>query len=118
VLGNYYKKVDIMDIISNKKWHRRDSMVTINQAQNMFYVGEDVKEPIAELTFNQSSGNNIVVDHTYVSDELRGQGVAGKLVEKVVAYARENEKKIIPLCPYVKRKLEENAEYHDVLSEK
>ncbi|KKE78747.1 N-acetyltransferase [Oceanobacillus caeni] len=93
-------------------------MVTINKAENIFYVGDDVKEPIAELTFNQSSGNNIVVDHTYVSDELRGQGIAGQLVEKVVAYARENNKKIIPLCPYVKRKLEETPEYHDVLSEK
>lgn len=93
-------------------------MVAIKKAENKFYIGEDIKEPIAEITFNRSSGNKIVVDHTYVSDELRGQGIAGKLVEQVVSYAREQNLKIIPLCPYVKNKLEETEAYHDVLAEK
>lgn len=92
-------------------------MHTIKKAENKFYIGEDVKEPIAEITFNRSSGNKIVVDHTYVSDELRGQGIAGKLVDQVVSYAREQNKKIIPLCPYVKRKLEDTEEYHDIIAE-
>ncbi|RLL40389.1 N-acetyltransferase [Oceanobacillus piezotolerans] len=90
---------------------------TINKAENKFYVGESVKEPLAEITFVRSGGNRIVVDHTYVSDELRGQGIAGQLVEKVVEYARSEGKKIKPLCPYAKRKLEETPEYHDVLTD-
>ncbi|WP_085993204.1 GNAT family N-acetyltransferase [Oceanobacillus senegalensis] len=92
-------------------------MVTINKGEQKFYVGDDIKDPTAELTFNKSGKDKIVVDHTYVSDELRGQGIAGKLVEEVVSYAREEGKKIIPLCPYVKRKLEETPAYHDVLGE-
>ncbi|WP_156291979.1 GNAT family N-acetyltransferase [Oceanobacillus salinisoli] len=92
-------------------------MVTINKGENKFYVGDNIKDPVAELTFNQTGENKIVVDHTYVSDKLRGQGVAGKLVEKVVSFAREQDKKIIPLCPYVKRKLEETPAYHDVLGQ-
>lgn len=89
-------------------------MLEIKKGENKFYIGEDIKEPIAEITFVQSGENRMVVDHTYVSDELRGQGVAGKLVEKVVTYARENGKKIIPQCPYVKSKLEKTPAYHDV----
>ncbi|RKQ31350.1 GNAT family N-acetyltransferase [Oceanobacillus halophilus] len=92
-------------------------MVTINKGENKFYVGDSIKDPLAELTFNLSGKQKIVVDHTYVSDDLRGQGVAGKLVERVVLFAREQDKKIVPLCPYVKRKLEETSAYHDVLSE-
>jgi len=90
-------------------------MVEINKGEDKFFVGENIKEPIAELTFVESGENRVVVDHTYVSDELRGQGVAGKLVDSVVCYAREKGKKIIPLCPYAKKRLEENPKYQDVL---
>lgn len=68
------------------------------------------------MTFVQSGKGRIVIDHTYVSEDLRGQGIAGELLEKVVLFAREEEKKILPLCPYAKHKLEENAAYLDVLS--
>jgi hypothetical protein len=90
-------------------------MHTIQKGENKFYIGDDIKEPIAELTFVESGEDRIVVDHTYVSDELRGQGVAGQLVEKVVDYAREKNKSIVPLCPYVKNKMDKTPEYHDVL---
>lgn len=92
-------------------------MHTIQKGENKFYIGDDIKEPIAEITFVESGEDRIVVDHTYVSDELRGQGVAGKLVEEVVQYAREKKKRIIPLCPYVKNKMNKTPEYQDVLSE-
>ncbi|MFD1850625.1 GNAT family N-acetyltransferase [Oceanobacillus bengalensis] len=92
-------------------------MATINKGENKFYIGDNIKEPLAEITFVESGENRVVVDHTYVSDELRGQGIAGQLVEKVVTYARDKGKKIVPLCPYVKRKIDETPEYHDILGE-
>jgi len=92
-------------------------MPNIEKGENKFYIGDDIKEPLAELTFVESGENRIVVDHTYVSEELRGQGIAGKLVDEVVSYAREKNKKIIPLCPYAKEKIEKTQEYHDVLGE-
>lgn len=92
-------------------------MTTINKAENKFYVGDNVKYPLAEMTYIQSGKSLIVIDHTYVSDELRGQGIAGKLLEKVVLLARENNKKIKPLCVFAKQKLEDTPEYHDVLVE-
>ncbi|MCM3739491.1 N-acetyltransferase [Oceanobacillus luteolus] len=92
-------------------------MTTIKKAANKFYVGEDVKSPLAEMTYLESSKTMLVIDHTYVSDELRGQGVAGKLLEQVVLYARENKKKIKPLCVFAKKRMEETTQYHDVLAE-
>ena len=91
-------------------------MTTIKQGENKFYIGDEEENPIAELTFTLSNGNEIIVDHTYVSDELRGNGVAGMLVEKVVNYAREEGKTINPKCSYTKNKMEKTPEYHDVLS--
>lgn len=90
-------------------------MATINKGENKFYIGDDIKEPLAEITFIENGDNRLVIDHTYVSDELRGQGIAGELVEKVVTRAREKGKKIMPLCPYAKSKLKKTPEYHDVL---
>ncbi|MBY7142698.1 N-acetyltransferase [Virgibacillus sp. NKC19-3] len=90
-------------------------MVMINKGENKFYVGDDIKDPLAEITFIENGDNRLVIDHTYVSDELRRQGIAGELVGKVVMRAREKGKKILPLCPYAKSKLEKTPEYHDIL---
>ena len=59
--------------------------------------------------------NKIRIDHTNVSEKLKGQGVGNKLVKRVVDFAREENKKIIPLCPFAKAEFEKNKEYEDVL---
>ncbi|KAB2494139.1 GNAT family N-acetyltransferase [Priestia endophytica] len=86
----------------------------IKQNEESFYIGEEEGKK-AELHFT-IEGETIVVDHTFVSDELRGQGVAGKLLHQVVQMAREQNKKITPTCSYAKKKLQDTKEYHDVLS--
>jgi len=92
-------------------------MAEIKKGNQKFYVGENEQEPIAEITFKPKDTNTIIADHTYVSDELRGQGIAGKLVEVLTNYAREENKKIVPVCSYVKSKMEKTPEYHDLIAE-
>mgnify|MGYP001180855428 FL=1 len=91
-------------------------MATIKKGENKFFVGDNEQSPLAEITYKEKDENNLIVDHTYVSEELRGQGMAGKLVEKMVAYAKEEGKKIIPECSYAKNKIEKTPEYRDVLA--
>lgn len=67
-----------------------------------------------ELTYKNKGHNIIIVDHTYVPDEFRGQGIAAKLTEKIVEYAKKNNLKIIPQCPYVKRVFDKNEEYQQL----
>ncbi|NJO01625.1 MAG: N-acetyltransferase [Bacteroidia bacterium] len=64
-----------------------------------FFVERDGRR-LAEMTFVMTGANKFIIDHTEVSDELRGQGIGQQLVESAVAYARENHMKIIPLCPF------------------
>ena len=58
---------------------------------------------------------NLTVYHTEVSDELKGQGVAAKLLAEMVKYVRENHLMVIALCPYVHAQFKRHPElYTDI----
>lgn len=56
----------------------------------------------AELTYSRVNEHLIIADHTFAPDTMRGTGVARALVERLVADARAQGFRIIPLCPFVK----------------
>ncbi len=70
-------------------------------------------ERLAEITWQQK-GQVMVMDHTYVSDKLRGQGVAKKLLDHAAAYAREKGYKMEAVCSYVVAAFEKSNNYNDV----
>ncbi|MDP7978307.1 GNAT family N-acetyltransferase [Bacillus sp. WLY-B-L8] len=90
-------------------------LLDIKKDTNTFYVGEENKKE-AEIHYVPTGKEKIIVDHTFVSDNPRGQGVGEALVKKIVEFAREEGKVIIPLCPFAKSQIERNADYHDVLA--
>lgn len=51
---------------------------------------------------------------TYTDESLRGQGVAGKLLDQAAEYARAHEYKMKAICPYVVKKFEGHTAYDDV----
>lgn len=87
----------------------------IKKGNNKFYIGESEENMVARITWKNGGDNVIVVDHTIVDPSLRGQGVAGKLLAKVVQMARTENLKIVPVCSYVVAKLTRNDEYEDIL---
>ncbi|MDD8055163.1 MAG: GNAT family N-acetyltransferase [Thomasclavelia ramosa] len=70
---------------------------------------------IGESTYSKSD-KLWIIDHTFVEGNYGGQGIATKLVAKLVDEARKGGIKIIPLCPFAKREFELKEEYLDVLS--
>ncbi len=72
-------------------------------------------ERLAEMTYSKAGDKLIIIDHTDVSDKLRGQKVGEKLVERAVAHAREKGIKILPLCPFAKSILSKREDLQDVL---
>ncbi len=56
------------------------------------------------------SKNDITVIHTEVSNQLEGRGVDKQLVAAMADYARKNQMKVIPLCPFVFEKFKSHAE--------
>uniref|UniRef100_UPI003BAAE228 GNAT family N-acetyltransferase n=1 Tax=Stappia sp. TaxID=1870903 RepID=UPI003BAAE228 len=69
-----------------------------------------------ELTFSISSATLVIADHTGVPDVFRGMGVGLALVERLVADAREQGFKIMPLCPFVNAQRKRHPEWADVFS--
>lgn len=60
-------------------------------------------------------GEKLTVYHTEVDSVYEGKGFAKILLEKLVSYAKENDLKIVPLCPYVHAQFKRNSEmYGDI----
>lgn len=79
-----------------------------------FYIEENGRL-LAEMTYVWAGSNKIIIDHTQVSDELKGQGAGKQLVNKAVEMAREKGIKILPLCPFAKSVFDKIKEFNDVL---
>lgn len=87
----------------------------VKKGKNKFYVGESNDVFLAHITYVFEKEDVIAIDHTYVSPELRGKAIAGKLLAEVVKMARTEELKVIPVCSYAVAKLTRNDEYQDIL---
>lgn len=71
---------------------------------------------LTEMTYSKAGEKIIIIDHTDVSDKLRGQGTGKQLVLKAVEYARMNHIKILPLCPFARSVFDKSPEFSDVLN--
>jgi predicted GNAT family acetyltransferase len=78
------------------------------------FVLEEGDMRVAEMVMG-ISGNNLTVYHTEVSEQMKGQGIAAKLLAVMVAYAREHKLNIVALCPYVNAQFKRHPEqYADI----
>jgi hypothetical protein len=84
------------------------------ESKGIFYVEEN-GERIANLLYVFSEKNVFAIEHTVVNPGNEGKGIARKLVEAAVDFARQYGYKIIPHCPYAKKVLESSDSYKDVL---
>ena len=82
------------------------------------YVGRmDGIDGEAELTFSRTSPTLVIADHTFAPDSMRGMGAARALVDRLIADARAEGFKIIPLCPYVLSQYQRHPEWADVMQD-
>ena len=71
---------------------------------------ENAGRVLAEITFIKVSENIIEINHTFVDESLRGQGIANILMEKVIDYMEENNLKCILTCSYAIKWFEKHPE--------
>jgi predicted GNAT family acetyltransferase len=72
-------------------------------------------EKLAEMTYSVA-GSRVIIDHTDVDDRLRGQGAGKQLVAAAVEWARKENRKLMPLCPFARSVFEKTPDYSDVLA--
>jgi predicted GNAT family acetyltransferase len=91
-----------------------DVKLEIDGKKGYFHIDVDGKQE-GKMTFVFAGDDKIIIDHTEVNPGNEGKGFGKKMVAKAVEYARENDIKIIPLCPFAKAVFDKVPEYRDVL---
>ena len=82
---------------------------------NKIYLSDENGKTIAEVTFPEVEKDIVNINHTFVDDSLRGQGIAGQLMQQAANYLRENNKKAVLSCSYAIKWFGEHGEYSDIV---
>ena len=74
-------------------------------------------EVLAEATYCPVRPGVVDIDHTYVDPSLRGQGIAGQLMEALAVELRKRGLKAVASCSYAEVWLERNRNaYTDIIA--
>ena len=87
-----------------------------NDSRGRYEARVEGRDGSGELTYSRLSPTKIIADHTGVDDSLRGTGVGGALVERLVEDARRDGFTIVPLCPFVAAQFRRHQDWSDVMA--
>ncbi|MBT8385898.1 MAG: N-acetyltransferase [Ignavibacteria bacterium] len=90
-----------------------DFEIKLDVEQNRFVSYVEGYEAVVEYTLK---GNVIDLYRTFTPPELRGKGVAGKIVKYALEHAKNNNLKVIPTCSYVRVYIERHKNYKELLA--
>ena len=62
------------------------------------------------------AGGKIIIEHTEVPEALEGRGLAGRIVTTALDYARAQNLKVLPVCPFARSYIGRHREYQDLLA--
>jgi uncharacterized protein len=80
-----------------------------------FFFTQDGKR-LGEMTYTRANASLVIIDHTEVDASLRGQGVARKLLDAAVGWARQTQTKVMATCPFASAQFARDASIRDVLA--
>jgi predicted GNAT family acetyltransferase len=84
-----------------------------NRRRGAFVLEEDGKK-VGEMAVAISE-TALTAYHTEVDPAMEGKGLARKLLDEMVAYARKNHFKVVPLCVYVQAQFRRHPdEFEDI----
>jgi predicted GNAT family acetyltransferase len=88
--------------------------VTHNPNMNRFETWID--NNLSKLDYIQD-GKNFVITHVGVHPDLRGQGIAARIVQVSLEYAKENSLRVIPMCSYAAAYMRRHPEYAELMNQ-
>lgn len=83
-----------------------------NAAENRFEADVEGHLSVADY---QLRGTEMIMTHTFVPPELRGRGIAEKLVRVALEHARSERLKVVPACSYVDAFIKRHSEFRPLL---
>jgi uncharacterized protein len=82
--------------------------ISNNEVEKRFEVW--IEGNLSKLDYIKD-GKNFVITHVGVHPDLRGQGVAGKITQVALDYAKANSLRVIPMCSYAASYIHRNPQY-------
>ncbi len=87
-------------------------------SSNKISLFDSGRRLLAEVTFPDIDDNTVDINHTFVDDSLRGQGIAGQLMYEAAIKLRREHKKAVLSCSYASAWFHKHREeFADVLKE-
>ncbi|NNL73287.1 MAG: N-acetyltransferase [Silicimonas sp.] len=86
----------------------------MSESRGRYVIRQDGEE--AELTFSITSPTLRIADHTGVPEAMRSTGAGRALAERLVADARAEGFKVVPLCPFVNAERRKHPEWADAFN--
>ena len=83
-----------------------------NESEKRFEVS--VNGLLSKLDYLQDE-NTFVITHVGVQPELRGQGVAGKLTQAGLEFAKAKSLRVIPMCSYAAAYIRRHPQYAELI---
>ena len=90
-----------------------DNKITHDEKNQKFSTTVDNCE--CYLNYNLPRKNVIDFYFTYVPGELRGRGIAARLVEEGLKFAEKKKFHVIPSCSYVSVYMHRNEQYLNLM---
>lgn len=84
-----------------------------NQAKSRFEAEVDGGLSVADYVLRDGE---MIMTHTYTPPELRGRGIAEKLVRAALEHARAEKLKVVPACSYVDIFIQRHPEYQPLVA--
>ena len=84
-----------------------------SESRGIFYIHDEEDKKIAELTYSLEN-DVMTIDHTEVDPSKEGKGLGTKIVQYSVEFARENNRKINPLCPFAEVLFDKHEDWNDL----
>ena len=86
--------------------------VVHNAAERRF---ETTVEGLLSVAEYELAEGVVIFTHTLVPAELRGRGIAEKLVRAALAWARAGRRRVVPACSYVATFIRRHEEFQDLV---
>ena len=89
--------------------------ITHNESERRFEVW--IEGNLSKLDYIKD-GRNFVITHVGVYPELRGQGLAGKITQAGLEYAKANSLRVVPMCSYAAAYMRRNPQYAELMKQR
>jgi hypothetical protein len=85
--------------------------------RNRIYSEAEDGSLLAEVTFPYLSGRRAEINHVFVDETLRGQGIAGLLMETAYEHLKRRRRTVVATCPYAISWFAKHPEKQDILAQ-